>query len=338
MHDAFGIPVPVELFCSCSLGAEGGGIGPLQYLLGIREQEANHVQESLHARDCESMNSQGIMMQQLQQISESDTSGSDSDQSAERSHMHQEMSVWVNIDSGELTMLGCSSGFAASILEEPLEDDQGFLDWLVRKQRQEFLVWLQTEALERTGAARMITLKPPLRDGNRPGFGKKRCTRRFICWACAFTEEPPDTPRAVRLNLHEQRRTARHVPTRRRPDIQPHDVFLWVEIPSKNILKSRNAPSLMFQEGSCLSGQEVDRLFSCISTSLAGVGPESGGENASPLMLGAYTLTSGGYQFHTEISLLSWGKRWRDTGGPWCRLSLSTARVSNAETRGVDRL
>jgi len=277
------------------------------------------------------------MMQQLEQISESDTSGSDSDQSAERSHMHQKMSVWVNIDSGELTMLGCSSGFAASILQEPLEDDQGFLDWLVRKQRQEFLVWLQTEALERTGAARMITLKPPLRDGNRPGFGRKRCMRRFICWACAFTEEPPDTPRAVRLNLHEQKRTARHVPTRRF-DIQPHDVFLWVEIPSKSILKSHNAPSLMFQEGSCLSGQEVDRLFSCISASLEGVGPGSGGQKASPLVLGAYTLTSGSYHFHTEISLLGWGERWRDTGRSWCRLSLSKVRLLEAKARGSDRL
>ena len=45
LRDSLRIPVPVEIFCSCSLGSEGSGIGPMQYLLGIREQEAKHVRQ-----------------------------------------------------------------------------------------------------------------------------------------------------------------------------------------------------------------------------------------------------------------------------------------------------
>eukprot|EP00419_Tripos_fusus_P072598 CAMPEP_0172897640 /NCGR_PEP_ID=MMETSP1075-20121228/157987_1 /TAXON_ID=2916 /ORGANISM="Ceratium fusus, Strain PA161109" /LENGTH=37 /DNA_ID= /DNA_START= /DNA_END= /DNA_ORIENTATION= len=37
-------------------------------------------------------------------------------------------------------MVGYSPKFASS-LREPSEEDEGFLDWLVREQRQDFLAW-----------------------------------------------------------------------------------------------------------------------------------------------------------------------------------------------------
>merc|ERR1712032_1546706 len=260
-------------------------------------------------------------MQQMGQISESDTSGSDSDKSSKSSKMHQKMSVWVDVGSGQLEMLGCSPRFS-SILREP--ENEGFLDWVVREQRKDFLAWLQTAAVERTGATRIITLRPPRRGGDGPGLVKVR-KQSYICGAFVFPEELPENPdpsqiQAVRLDLHAWRNGAGNVLPVRQVRSPPRDVLLWVEIPSKRILKSQHTPRLMFQEGSCLmSDTEVDRLFSCISASWVGVRPGSDGENACPLVLGAYTLTSGDYQIHTEISLLGAGESWRDSGRSWCR-------------------
>eukprot|EP00419_Tripos_fusus_P065023 CAMPEP_0172910292 /NCGR_PEP_ID=MMETSP1075-20121228/184373_1 /TAXON_ID=2916 /ORGANISM="Ceratium fusus, Strain PA161109" /LENGTH=48 /DNA_ID= /DNA_START= /DNA_END= /DNA_ORIENTATION= len=48
-------------------------------------------------------------------------------------------------------MVGYSRRFA-SILREPSLEGEGFLDWVAREQQQDFRVWLQTAAVERTGA------------------------------------------------------------------------------------------------------------------------------------------------------------------------------------------
>jgi len=243
LRDALNISVPVEVFCSCSLGAEGGGIGPLQYLFGIREQEANHVSETQPARHHELMNErhgrttqerQVIMPHQLDVISESDTSGSDSDISAESSPLHLGKSAWVDIRSENLTLLQWTPGFA-SILRQPSPESSGFLKWLVEEQRQDFLAWVQAPAAERAENHRRVTLRL-LRQGGDQGQGRSS-KRHFTCTVFESVEELPETPnssevKVVRLDLLEPKKRRNNERSRAH---SPEDILLWVEIPSMRV-------------------------------------------------------------------------------------------------------
>jgi len=341
LRGAFDILVSVELFCSCSLGAEGNGIGPLQYLLGICEQAADHlVQERRHTRDSELMSEehgrttqqrQATMTQQLNQISESDSSRCDSDISSESSLLHLETSAWVDVESEQLTFLRWTPGFA-SLLRHPSQEGEGFLTWLVQEQRQPFLDWLQDT--DRIGTARIITLRLPRQGGG--GHGRKRS---FTCMVFEGTEEPVETSdpsevraacaevRAVRLDFYEhqiQQKDRRSRPTSNR---QPN-ILLWVEMPTKRILKSLHAPSLMFQAGSRLmaveeANQEGQPNPSLITRITVETLERIINEHTEPSILGTYTLTSGGYQLRTEISLLNLGECWKGADRSWCLLSLS---------------
>jgi len=344
MRDAFNIPVPVEVFCSCSQGAEGGGIGPLQFLLGIREQEAHHVQESSHANDLGLTHGQAITTQQLEQISESNTSGSDSDMSSESSQLHLTMSAWVDVDSGRLTLLRCSPRLVL-LLRRPTLEGEGLLDWVEEEQREGFVVWLQNVAETRIAATRRtMALRLP-----RCQHGKERCggqphKRHFICTASVCAEDLPDSGdmsqvRAVRLDLLEKKK-ARQGPSRRHQS-RPIDVLLWVDTPRKSILRSQHAPRLMFQKGSRIISDDENRLFTAIATQafhwLADddwSDPVSHRDKPEPCVLGTYTLTSGGYQLHTEISMLNCGDRWEGTDREWCKLKLSKVRFSEAKQTG----
>jgi len=340
MRDAFNIPVPVEVFCSCSQGAEGGGIGPLQFLLGIREQEAHHVQESSHANDLGLTHGQAITTQQLEQISESNTSGSDSDMSSESSQLHLTMSAWVDVDSGRLTLLRCSPRLVL-LLGRPTLEGEGFLDWVGEEQRQGFVVWLQNVAETSITSSRTMVLRLPRCQHGERGGGQPR-KRRFICMASVCAEDLPDNGdmsqvRAVRLDLHEKKK-ARQAPLNQR---RPIDVLLWVDTPRKFILKSQHAPRLMFQKGSRMISDDENRLFSAIAVQAfhwlaedIGSDPESHGDMPEPCVLGTYTLTSGGYQLHTEISMLTCGDQWEGIDREWCKLKLSKVRFLEAKKTG----
>jgi hypothetical protein len=309
----------------------------MQYLLGIREQETNHVQGMQHTKDRESMNrehdrttqeGQAITTQQLSQISESDTSGSDNDISSESSLLHLRSSAWVDAGSGELTLLRWTQGFA-SILRQPSPECAGFLNWLVEEQRQGFSAWLQAAVAERTWSTRTITLQIPRQRGDNQGRGKL-CKRIFTCMVLEVAEELPETlqlptVKVARLDFQEQKRKKNTL--RSQPPRQSRDVLLWVEMPSKRILKSQNAPRMMFQAGSCLLVvQETARFLSRVDVemTLDHIGM------AEPMssILGSYTVASGGYQLHTEIALLRCGERWQDTDRSWCLLSLSKVQLS----------
>jgi len=328
-----------EVFCSCSLGTEGTGIGPMQYLLGMREQETNHGQGMQHTRDRESMNrehgrttqeGQAITTQQLRQISESDTSGSDSDISSESSLLHVRISAWVDAGSGELTLLRWTQGFA-SLLRQPSPECAGFLNWLVEEQRQGFSTWLQAAVAERTWSARAITLQIPRQGGDNRDRGKL-CKRIFTCTVFEGAEELPETRqlskvKVARLDFQEQKK--RRDTLRSQRPRQSRDILLWVEMPSKRILQSQHAPRMMFQEGSCLMVvQEAARFLSRINVEMM----LHSIEMAEPSILGSYTVASGGYQLHTEIALLRSGERWQDTDRLWCLLSLSKVHLSDIKS------
>merc|ERR1712129_255455 len=126
----------------------------------------------------------------LGQISESDTSGSDSDISSESSLLHLRISAWVDVGSEELTLLRWTEGFA-SLLRQPLPECAGFLNWLVEEQRQGFSAWLQAAVAERTWSARAITLQIPRQGGDNRDQGKL-CKRIFTCTVFEGAEELPE--------------------------------------------------------------------------------------------------------------------------------------------------
>jgi len=251
--------VPVEFFCSCALGAEGGGIGELQFLIGVREQEANHVmQERQHTGDLELRNMehgsttqerQARMRKRLDQISEWSASSSDSDTSSEMSVPHPEISVWVDLGSEQLTILRWTPG-VVSLLQQPLPDGAGFLTWLVREQRQYFLVWLQPMSTENTVSSRSIILRLPCQGG-------RKSWKRFFTCTCSVLDgaeetletNNPSEVKVVRLDLHEYQQIGRGSPnawdskqTRSQPKI-----LLWVGEQTKHILKRKHAPGSMFR-------------------------------------------------------------------------------------------
>jgi len=344
LHDAFDIPVPVEIFCSCSLGAEAGGIGELQFLIGVREQDANRVmQERQHTRDLQLMNmddgrttqERQANMKRLDRISEWDISGSDSDISSETSTLHQQMSVWVDMGSEDLTILRWTPG-VASLLQQPSPKGDGFLTWLVQEQRQDFSAWLQARPTEDTETSRSITLQLPCKDVRQQGRNRSQ-KRFFTCARSVFdgSEEiretsNPSEVRGVRLDLHEyqKKRFSNRVP--RQSASQP-TILLWVEEQTKCVLKSKHAPRSMFQVGSYLTvveegdqqGETIPRLFRHLMRETI----ENEMFGTEPSDLGAFTLASGGYQLHGELALVNTGQHFQGVLRSWFLISISNGRL-----------
>jgi len=265
------------------------------------------------------------MPQQLDRISESDTSGSDSDLSL----LHLEKSAWVDIGSGHFTVLRWTPGFA-SILRRPSQECAGFLNWLAEEQRQGFVAWLREPAAERVRNQRTVTLRLPRQGGGARARGKS-FKRNFLCTVFESAEELPDTPnlsevRVVRLDLLERRSSKQDNKLWQTPTSHcSSTVLLWVEMPSKLILKSENAPRETFQSGTCLNvAEEHLRFFRLITLEMM----VNMNEVTDPCVLGMYTLTtSSGYQLHAKVSLLKTGDDWEGTGRSWCLLCLSKVRL-----------
>jgi len=271
------------------------------------------------------------MTQQLDQISESDASGSDSDISSEVSLLDRQISAWVDIGSEQLTLLRWSQSFA-SVLQEPSPLCAGFRDWLVEEQRPGFLAWLR--ATENVGNTREITLLLPRQGVNTQG---RRRNRVFACMVFDVAEEQLETPQAstvrvLRLDLHEVKHKTK---TGRAPSrSQTRDILLWVEMPSTCILKSRDAPTLMFQLGSFLMVvEDADEFLGRLNLGLLHQIVDE-----EPEVLGTYTFLSGGYQLRTETSLVRSGERWEDIDRSWCLLRLSKVQLLNAKAKETAKL
>jgi len=87
----------------------------------------------------------------------------------------------------------------------------------------------------------------------------------------------------------------------------------------------------MFQAGTCFvvaQKAEAIRFLRRINMEMI----VSMHETVEPSVLGTYTLTSSGYQLHTQISLLNIGESWEGTERSWCLLSLSKVRLLQGTT------
>jgi len=278
--DSLSRPVPVEIFCSCSLGDGAGGGASCQYLVGILEQALDRLApaapeqqplpqldeyrlERSASVDGRTRGGRAHLVQHLGQSQEMDMSSSDSDVSSESSTIHLEVSVWIDLDTSELVFLRWTQGFAMLFQSSPPQG-AGLLLMLPQTERQGFLAWLKAEATERSSPVREINLALPGQDG-----GNQRSKRQcFTCTVVLGAEDLPACPfpqgaRVVRLELHaldRQQQPSLHAPLARcRNRTTSKTMELWVEVESKSILKSRHALRSMFQVGSSLMVAEDTR-------------------------------------------------------------------------------
>jgi len=208
----------------------------------------------------------------------------------------------------------------------------------VEEQRRGFLAWLQAPAEARDGTARRITLRLPRKVAGDKQGRVRWCRRHFTCTVLEGAEELPEAPtgnkpeaRVARLDFHELKKQQQNNELSR-PQSRPSNILIWVEMPSKRVLKSENAPTLMFQAGTCLSVvQEAARFSRRITVEMM---LNNMGEMMEPSGLGTFTITSGGYQLHTEVTLLNSGESWEGTDRSWCLLCLSKICLSEIKSEG----
>jgi hypothetical protein len=194
---------------------------------------------------------------------------------------------------------------------------------------------LQALPTENTAAFRNITLRLP-REGPNPGRKDRLQKRHFTCSVFCDAEDLPETSNPsevnmVRLDLHEYKKRPRpfaHGSSSRSKD-QPN-TLLWVELQTMRVLKSEHAPGFMFQVGSCLVDQANQDpsnpagLYRRINSEI--LNQMIIGETES-LGLGTFTLASGGYQLHAEVTMVARGDDFEATETHWVLLSLSKVRL-----------
>jgi len=355
LYDALHIAVPVELFCSCSLGAEGGGSGPLQYLLGIREYEGNRMLPEaprpqplqLHGlhhgaaipelqHNHESPQESPANLMQLGPISEMHQTSSDG---SESSISLLGISVWVDLGSEDLTCLRWTPSFAVIFQKPP--QGAAFLQWLLQPERHELLAWLRSQAAASHSQTPLnITLKVPGHsNGQRAGRTKKR---RFICSMVEDAQElvsSPSSPGAtvVRLDLLAWKDRTPQSRLKRPPHLASRrSIWLWVNIETKDILRSQNAPGNLLKKGSRLvvceeTDQEDAGLSQRIATTIFRLTMSA--QEAVCAGIGTYTLASGGFELCAEITLEDWGEAWHGKDAAWWLLSLDNVRLLGVADR-----
>jgi len=266
-------------------------------------------------------------------ISEADPSSFDGSGSFESCVPHLGMSVWIDLGSDHLTCLHWTQYFALLFQTSP--QGAGFLHWILQKQRHAFLEWLQSEAMRRSQPLWTITLVVPAH-GNDQREDKVRKTS-LTCTAVEGAETLPvnlpshlSSPgvRVVRLDMQKSRigqwsRWSRQFLGDSIHALYP-TILLWVEMQTRDIMKSTRAPSSMFRVGNSLVVSANAHQEDAADHNLFGRI-----ENAStkmqwrePATLGTYTLVSGGYKLRAEITLVDWGEVWEGKDEKWWLLSL----------------
>jgi len=341
LRDAFNIFVPVELICSCSLGTEGGGFGPLQYLLGVKEVDSNRFtwrQPCEQDREHMDTGSRRIAPQarrakrplRLEQISEmgiSSSDGSSDGSSSESAVPHKDLTLWIDFDCEQLTCLHWTPD-AGSLLQLSPENAR-FLECV--HQKPDVLKWLRAGVTESSWPLKKITLQLP----GQGGGGTQRPSKQRFLVTCATATELPEIPlpsgiRIARLDLHPHTKRTMYKP----PHLQNHQLpyaLVWMDLATAEILKARKTPRFVFQEGSHVlvsrgGNFESDASLSFIAHINTEILNSTLCEEKEPVFLGPYIFGNTGYQIRAETTLLDWGEEWQTTERGWCLLRIENFR------------
>merc|ERR1712008_102015 len=176
---------------------------------------------------------------------------------------------------------------------------------------------------------------------------QKRC---FTCTGVEGAEELPPYPpspgvRVVRLDmqvLQERQRPSRRPTEMKRPRNQASHktILLWVDMQTKEIMKSSHAPSSLFQVGSSLVVLEKPRQEGAVQCNIfqridASMFETEVFEEWEPAGLGTYTMVSGGYELCAETQLVKWGEVWDGRDQQWWHLALCHVRLMGTSEQAL---
>merc|ERR1712008_566716 len=164
---------------------------------------------------------------------------------------------------------------------------------------------------------------------------QKRC---FTCTAVEGAEEllpnpPSPGERVERLDMQVLQERPRNQASHK-------TILLWVDMQTKEIMKSSHAPSSLFQVGSSLVVLENPRQEGAVQCNIfqridASMFETEVFEEWEPAGLGTYTMVSGGYELCAETQLVKWGEVWDGRDQQWWHLALCHVRLMGTSEQAL---